>query len=236
MKRSRDLLWLVLILALVALLARLLWPAQPVTADALLARLCIYLDSLQDMQVEVATQWERPGRVERGDVWSLEMEDRQLRVDSRSRYHLECRVFDTDGKGTSGAMGTFGHGSDLREWVRLGDFPDFRQATGAFLGVPTKEDREHPGKEDGAIPYALGTLVQADTRTFLMIHVKRAEYRGMEGGLHHLEFFQDGLDWDLWMDDSARPLPRRLRLRWAGMADGKPGRILDVRYQWQVPR
>ncbi len=37
------------------------------------------------------------------------------------------------------------------------------------------------------------------------------------------------------MDDSAKPLPRRLRLRWAGMADGKPGRILDVRYQWVDP-
>lgn len=231
MKRSRDLLWLLLILALVALLARLLWPAQPVTVDALLARMCTHLDSLETMQVEVATQWERPGRVERGDVWSLEMGPSSLQVSSRSRMRLDCRLVD------GYYLGEFGQGDLRKPWQpRRQDVPSFRHVTGAFLGVPTMEDREHPGKEDGAIPYALGSLVQADTRTFLMIYVKRAEYRGMEGGLHHLEFFQDGLGWDLWMDDSAKPLPRRLRLRWAGMADGKPGRILDVRYQWQDPR
>lgn len=235
MKRSRHLLWLVLLLALGALLSWFQMPReQPATVDALLDRLCTHMDSLTEMKVSVSTQWERRGRTERPETWELKMTSNELVATSRSRYRLECRYL-ADPSGSMFAIGAFGRGEETRTWLRRPSIR-FRETTGAFLGVPTMEDQEHPGKEDGSIPYALGTLVQVDTKRYLMIYVQRSEYRGLQDGLHHLEFFQEGLDWDLWMDDSAKPLPRRLRMRWAPMADGKPGRVLDIRYDWTLPR
>lgn len=233
MKRSRHLAWIALLLALAALLALVLGHPEP-EATSGLSRLCRHLDSLTELRVAVSTRWLRAGAVQRADAWELSLAGRRLEARARSGFTLECGH--EPGVLGRAPWGTFGPPGVRRSWQ--GPAPaggSFREVTGAFLGIPTLQDRDHPGKEDGAIPYALGSLVQADTERFLMIHVLRWEDRGLEGGLRRLSFFQDGLDWDLWMDDSARPLPRRLQLRWAPLADGRPGRVLEVGYDWEVP-
>ena len=67
--------------------------------------------------------------------------------------------------------------------------------------------------------------------------MRTGEYIGQEriGGVpcHHLAFTAKGLDWELWIDAGAEPVPRQLKIVYRG-SDGVPA--LCVRnIRWTFP-
>lgn len=223
--RRQALLWALVLLMLISLGAWLLRPQDaPIAAD-LMRTLCHHLASLRVMEVRADYTWTHAGRAPRPAWASLQFSEPSWEMEAWSSegLHLVAR----DGTGLVEREGVPG-----ATWSPPRPPEIFRDFTGGFLGLPPTSHQAHPSRWDGAIPYALGPLVHRDPYGYFMVGVLASDWRGWEDGLHHLSFHQEGLDWDLWMDDGARPLPRRVRLQWIPLADDRPGRILDIRYDW----
>jgi hypothetical protein len=60
----------------------------------------------------------------------------------------------------------------------------------------------------------LADLLFADPYKTLIANVRSAQYLGMgyvfNDKCHHLAFRQEGVDWQIWLDDGPKPLPRKV--------------------------
>jgi hypothetical protein len=64
------------------------------------------------------------------------------------------------------------------------------------------------------IAMPLADLLFSDPYTMAMENVRSGQYLGLhyvqDTKCHHLAFRQEGLDWQIWIEDSDKPLPRKL--------------------------
>lgn len=79
---------------------------------------------------------------------------------------------------------------------------------------PTLEATLDFAREHYGINMPAADIVAKNTYDILMENVSYAEYIGLHkvGGIqcHHLLFSQDEVDWQIWIEDSKTPLPRKI--------------------------
>jgi hypothetical protein len=90
-------------------------------------------------------------------------------------------------------------------------------------------------KKYGRIP-PLADFVKADPYKEMITGVREARYVGLsqigEHKSHHLAFRQKLLDWQLWVEDGDKPLPRKLVITYKRQA-GEP-QYMAVLHHWEL--
>src|SRR5262245_38204299 len=80
----------------------------------------------------------------------------------------------------------------------------------------------------------LGDVLYADPYATLMADVLYGKYLGLHQAAgvscHHLTFGQDGLEWQIWIDAGAQPLPRKLTIAYWESPDVPQYRATFVRW------
>ena len=89
---------------------------------------------------------------------------------------------------------------------------------------------------DYAMSFPLAGLLYADPYQILMANTESGQYVGLHkvGSVkcHHLAFSQEEIDWEIWIEEGARPLPRKVLITYKNF-EGTP-RYSSTITKWDV--
>lgn len=121
-----------------------------------------------------------------------------------------------------------GAGGDQEVWY------DGKSLTVMDPKSPFYASENLPGTNDDALEYVhdrlgfslpLDDFLYSDPYTGLLSNVRESAYVGKEEVLgvscHRLALVQDDIDWEIWIEDSDRPVPRKLSITYKNLP-GKP--------------
>jgi hypothetical protein len=150
------------------------------------------------------------------------------RTEERVRYSGQKIEFAAE---VSGALRRPGHllarqsgpGANLEVAIRPGSITIYGPASrgvARLQGPDTLDEAFDLLVQKHGVTIAMLDLLVSDPYASAKRTMRTGEYVGLEkvGGVpcHHLAFTADGLDWELWVDAGAEPVPRQLKIVYRG--------------------